>query len=66
MSANLVALNKSHNLFLGFGYRRAGILVAGDLVALITFAVIGRYSHGLTGLNWDVIQTADPFIAGKS
>jgi hypothetical protein len=47
-----------------FDWGRAGILVAGDLVALITFAVIGRYSHGLTGLNWDVIQTADPFIAG--
>lgn len=47
-----------------FSWGRAGILAAGDLVALVTFAVIGRYSHGLTSLNWDALRTADPFIAG--
>ena len=53
------------NSFLGNGYRRVGILAAGDLVTLVTFAVIGRYSHGLTSLNWDALRTADPFIAGQ-
>jgi len=42
-----------------------GVLAAGDLVALVTFAVIGRASHGLTTLNWDALRTADPFIAGQ-
>lgn len=47
-----------------FSWTRAGTLAAGDLVALVTFAVIGRASHGLTTLNWDALRTADPFIAG--
>lgn len=42
-----------------------GVLAAGDLVALLAFAVIGRASHGLTTLNWDALRTADPFIAGQ-
>jgi hypothetical protein len=50
---------------LGCRYRRAGIPTVGDLVVLFTFAVIGRYSHGLRSLNWDALQMVDPFIAGQ-
>ncbi|KAH9539707.1 hypothetical protein CY35_15G071400 [Sphagnum magellanicum] len=43
---------------------RVGLLAGGDVVALLSFAVIGRFSHGITTLDWDVVRTADPFIAG--
>lgn len=55
MSVNFVVLNKFYNLFFGFGYRWVGIFVVGDLVVFIIFVVIGRYSYGFIGLNWDVI-----------
>lgn len=37
-------------------------LVLGDLVALLTFAYIGRASHGDRSFDFGVIQTAAPFI----
>jgi hypothetical protein len=47
--------------------RRAGLLAAGDLVAFLVFAGIGRASHGeATGLDaiLQVVETAAPFAVG--
>lgn len=38
-------------------------LVFGDVFALLSFAYIGRVSHGNTKLDYGVISTATPFIA---
>lgn len=38
-------------------------LVFGDTLALLTFAYIGRASHGDKSLSFGVVQTAAPFIA---
>jgi hypothetical protein len=51
----------------GFADRRRGLLLAGDLVALVVFAVIGRRSHEeATGLDAvaSVLGTAMPFLLG--
>lgn len=45
-------------------WRRVAILVAGDVLALLTFSAIGRLSHGMPVLDWETLHTADPFIAG--
>lgn len=48
-------------------HRQTAILVAGDLIALLAFAAIGRRSHGeAAGLAaaLEVARTAAPFIAG--
>ncbi|MGQ9926671.1 MAG: DUF3054 domain-containing protein [Chloroflexaceae bacterium] len=47
--------------------RRMAILVAGDIVALLVFAAIGRRSHGEAagpGAILEVSRTAAPFILG--
>jgi|YNPNPStandDraft_1061719.scaffolds.fasta_scaffold18083_3 uncharacterized membrane protein YeaQ/YmgE (transglycosylase-associated protein family) len=47
--------------------RRMAILVAGDIVALLVFAAIGRRSHGEAtgpGAILEVARTAAPFILG--
>jgi hypothetical protein len=47
--------------------QRTGILLAGDLIALLVFAAIGRRSHGeaagLAALA-EIATTAAPFIGG--
>ncbi|BBN05940.1 hypothetical protein MPTK1_3g17190 [Marchantia polymorpha subsp. ruderalis] len=43
---------------------RIYLLGGGDIVFLLLFAAIGRYSHGLSAFDWDAVRTADPFIAG--
>eukprot|EP01018_Ginkgo_biloba_P016888 Gb_39868 [translate_table: standard] len=44
-------------------FGRVAVLAGGDMLALLTFAAIGRLSHGMTVLDWDAFRTADPFIA---
>ncbi|MCS6883221.1 MAG: DUF3054 domain-containing protein [Oscillochloridaceae bacterium] len=47
--------------------RRTAILVAGDVLALLLFAAIGRRSHGEAagpGAILEVARTAAPFILG--
>jgi hypothetical protein len=47
--------------------RRTALLVAGDLVALLAFAAIGRRSHGEAAgfaAALEVVRTAAPFIGG--
>ncbi|CAJ2675313.1 unnamed protein product [Trifolium pratense] len=43
---------------------RVALFAGGDVLALLLFATIGRYSHGLSILDFETLHTADPFIAG--
>ncbi|KAL6215372.1 hypothetical protein ACLB2K_014803 [Fragaria x ananassa] len=43
---------------------KVGLLAGGDVLALLTFAAIGRFSHGFPVFDLDTLRTADPFIAG--
>ncbi|OMO50907.1 hypothetical protein CCACVL1_30149 [Corchorus capsularis] len=43
---------------------RVALFAAGDVLALLLFSAIGRYSHGLPIFSEDTIRTADPFLAG--
>ncbi|TQE10812.1 hypothetical protein C1H46_003715 [Malus baccata] len=40
------------------------LLAGGDVLALLTFAAIGRFSHGFPVFEFETLRTADPFIAG--
>lgn len=40
------------------------LFAGGDVMALILFAAIGRFSHGLSTFDIETLKTADPFIAG--
>lgn len=39
-------------------------LAGGDVLALLIFSAIGRFSHGFSVFDTDTLHTADPFIAG--
>ncbi|KAL6216731.1 hypothetical protein ACLB2K_009950 [Fragaria x ananassa] len=43
---------------------KVGLLAGGDVLALLTFAAIGRFSHGFPVFDFETLRTADPFIAG--
>lgn len=43
---------------------RVALLAGGDVVALLLFAAIGRFSHGFRVFDIETLRTADPFIAG--
>ncbi|GAU26919.1 hypothetical protein TSUD_05890, partial [Trifolium subterraneum] len=43
---------------------RVALFAGGDVLALLLFATIGRYSHGLSIFDFETLHTADPFIAG--
>ncbi|CAL0323724.1 unnamed protein product [Lupinus luteus] len=43
---------------------RVALLAGGDVLALLLFSTIGRYSHGLSLFDIETLRTADPFIAG--
>ncbi|KAL6572557.1 hypothetical protein OROMI_013515 [Orobanche minor] len=40
------------------------VLAGGDVVALLLFAAIGRFSHGFSVFDLETLKTSDPFIAG--
>ena len=40
------------------------LLAGGDVLALLIFSAIGRFSHGFSVFDTDTLRTADPFIAG--
>ncbi|KAL8490207.1 hypothetical protein ACS0TY_025935 [Phlomoides rotata] len=40
------------------------LLAGGDVAALLLFAAIGRFSHGLSVYDFETFKIADPFIAG--
>ncbi len=57
----------THPTEAGASGQRTAILVAGDIVALLIFAAIGRRSHGEAaglGAILEVARTAAPFILG--
>ncbi|KAE9588483.1 hypothetical protein Lalb_Chr22g0355811 [Lupinus albus] len=43
---------------------RVALLAGGDVFALLLFATIGRYSHGLSLFDIETLRTVDPFVAG--
>ncbi|CAK9312494.1 unnamed protein product [Citrullus colocynthis] len=43
---------------------RVALLAGGDVLALLLFSSIGRFSHGLPVFDLETLRTADPFIAG--
>ncbi len=48
----------------GTNWSRTALLVAGDIVVFIVFAIIGRRSHSETGNIFGPVITALPFAAG--
>ncbi|KAL7175710.1 hypothetical protein ACSBR2_029322 [Camellia fascicularis] len=40
------------------------LLAGGDVLALLLFSAIGRFSHGFSVFDTETLRTADPFIAG--
>ncbi|KAJ6813592.1 uncharacterized protein M6B38_142220 [Iris pallida] len=45
-------------------WAQVGVLAGGDVLALLVFSAIGRFSHGFPVLDFETLRTADPFIAG--
>ncbi|KAM7266325.1 hypothetical protein ACFE04_004222 [Oxalis oulophora] len=43
---------------------RVSLLAGGDVLALLLFSSIGRFSHGFSVFDYETLRTADPFIAG--
>lgn len=43
---------------------RVALLAGGDVLALLLFSAIGRFSHGFSVVDIETLRTADPFIAG--
>ncbi|KAK9270148.1 hypothetical protein L1049_025724 [Liquidambar formosana] len=43
---------------------RVALLAGGDVLALLIFSAIGRFSHGFSVIDIETLHTADPFIAG--
>lgn len=40
------------------------LLSGGDVLAILLFSAIGRFSHGFSVFDGETLRTADPFIAG--
>lgn len=40
------------------------LLSGGDVLAILLFSAIGRFSHGFPAFDGETLRTADPFIAG--
>ncbi|PKA66508.1 hypothetical protein AXF42_Ash003162 [Apostasia shenzhenica] len=43
---------------------QVALLPGGDVLCLLAFSAIGRFSHGFPVLDIETLKTADPFIAG--
>lgn len=39
-------------------------VAGGDVLALLLFSAIGRFSHGFVVFDLETLNTADPFMAG--
>lgn len=50
--------------FLLWYVSRIALLAGGDVLALLLFAAIGRFSHGFPVFDIETLRTADPFVAG--
>ncbi|XP_059639745.1 uncharacterized protein LOC132282141 [Cornus florida] len=40
------------------------LLVGGDVLSLLLFFAIGRFSHGFSVFDTETLRTADPFVVG--
>ncbi|GKD85050.1 hypothetical protein Tco_1356204 [Tanacetum coccineum] len=45
-------------------YGHVALLSGGDVLAILLFSAIGRFSHGFSFFDAETLRTADPFIAG--
>ncbi|WOL17698.1 hypothetical protein Cni_G26491 [Canna indica] len=45
-------------------WAQVGLLAGGDVLCLLIFSAIGRFSHGLPVFDFETLRTADPFVAG--
>ncbi|KAG1366667.1 hypothetical protein COCNU_13G004570 [Cocos nucifera] len=45
-------------------WAQVGLLAGGDVLCLLIFSAVGRFSHGLPVLDVETLRTADPFVAG--
>ncbi|XP_072991084.1 uncharacterized protein [Typha latifolia] len=43
---------------------QVGLLAGGDVLCLLVFSAIGRFSHGMAVFDLETLKTADPFVAG--
>ncbi|XP_065881496.1 uncharacterized protein [Euphorbia lathyris] len=43
---------------------RVALFAGGDVLALLLFSAIGRFSHGYSVFDLETLHTADPFVAG--
>ncbi|KMT19068.1 hypothetical protein BVRB_1g014670 [Beta vulgaris subsp. vulgaris] len=43
---------------------QVALFAGGDVLAILLFAAIGRFSHGFPVFDAETLRTADPFIAG--
>ncbi|KAL8141072.1 hypothetical protein V2J09_007093 [Rumex salicifolius] len=43
---------------------RISLLAGGDVLALVLFSAVGRFSHGFSVFDIETLKTADPFVAG--
>ncbi|EEF52237.1 uncharacterized protein LOC8265252 isoform X2 [Ricinus communis] len=43
---------------------RVALISGGDVLALLLFSAIGRFSHGYSVFDFETLRTADPFVAG--
>lgn len=51
-------------MFLFFSRSRVALFAGGDVLALLLFSAVGRFSHGYSVFDFETLRTADPFIAG--
>lgn len=63
----MIYVNPSNiNIYNGYlDFSRVGFLAGGDVLALLLFSAIGRFSHGFPVLDFETLKTADPFVAGE-
>lgn len=61
---NIFLILHSFDFALFIFIRQIGVLAGGDVLCLLMFSAIGRFSHGLPFLDLETLKTADPFVAG--
>lgn len=61
----LFVSNEAQFFFPSIYVSRIALLAGGDVLALLLFAAIGRFSHGFPVFDIETLRTADPFIAGN-
>ncbi|XP_052191571.1 uncharacterized protein LOC127800795 [Diospyros lotus] len=60
----VIQFDKPNSSSLISKWGRVALLAGGDVLALLLFSAIGRFSHGFSVLDTETLRTADPFIAG--